>query len=74
MFNLIRKIHEVLNLVKGFEVGYDSKTAKEGKCLFEYCGERYFVKMEKIENPSANIFDDIDRLEYFDWGKEGEGE
>ena len=66
MINLIHKIHEVLNLVKGFEVGYDSKTAKEGKYLVEYCGERYFVKMEKVENQSANIFDDIDRLKYFD--------
>jgi hypothetical protein len=66
MINLIHKIHEVLNLVKGFEVGCDSKTAKDGKYLVEYCGERYFVKMEKVENPSANIFDDIDRLKYFD--------
>ena len=65
MLNIIHKTHEVLNLVKGFEVGYDSKTAKEGKYLVEYCGERYFVKMEKVENPSANIFDDIDRLKYF---------
>jgi hypothetical protein len=53
-------------MIKGFEVGYDSKTAKDGKLLIEYCGERYFVKMEKVENPSANIFDDIDRLKYFD--------
>ncbi len=66
MINLIHKIHEILNLVKGFEVGYDSKTAKDGKYLVEYCGERYFVKMEKVENPSANIFDDIDRLKYFE--------
>ena len=65
MMKLIHKIHEVLNLIKGFEVGYDSKTAKDGKFLVEYCGERYFVKMEKVENPSANIFDDIDRLKYF---------
>ena len=49
MTNLIHKIHEVLNLVKGFEVGYDSKTAKDGKYLVEYCGERYFVKMEKLK-------------------------
>lgn len=66
MISLIYKIHEVLNLVKGFEVGYSNKTAKDGKYLVEYCGERYFVKMEKVENPSANIFDDIDRLTYFD--------
>ena len=65
MLNLIHKIHEVLNLVKGFEVGYDSKTTKDGKFIIEYCGERYFVRMEKVENPSANIFDDIDRLKYF---------
>ena len=66
MCELIHKIHTVLSLVKGFEVGYNSKTAKDGKYLIEYCGERYFVKMEKVENPSANIFDDIDRLENFD--------
>ena len=66
MVNLIHKIHEILNLVKGFEVGYDSKTAKDGKFLVDFCGERYFVKMEKVKEPSGNIFDDIDRLEYFD--------
>lgn len=66
MCELIHKIHTVLSLVKGFEVGYNSKTAKDGKYLIEYCGERYFVRMEKVENPSANIFDDIDRLKNFD--------
>ena len=66
MRELIHKVHEVLNLVKGFEVGYSSKTIKSGKFLIEYCGERYFVKMEKVENPSANIFDDIEKLEKFD--------
>ena len=65
MFELIHKIHTILNLVKGFEVGYSSKTTKDGKFLIEYCGERFFVKIEKVENPSASIFDDIDRLEYF---------
>ncbi len=66
MCELIYKIHTVLSLVKGFAVGYDSKAAQDGKYLIEYCGERYFVKMEKVENPSANIFDDIDRLKNFD--------
>ena len=65
MRELIHKMHEVLNLVKGFEVGYSSKTIKGGKFLIEYCGERFFVKIEKVENPSANIFDDIEKLENF---------
>lgn len=64
MFELIHKIHTILNFVKGFEVGYSSKTIKNGRFLIEYCGERFFVKMEKVENPSANIFDDIEKLEY----------
>lgn len=66
MRELIYKIHTILNLAKGFEVGYSSKTTKDGKFLIEYCGERFFVKMEKVENPSANIFDDIEKLEKFD--------
>lgn len=65
MTELIQKIHLVLNLIKGFEVGYSSKTIKDGKFLIEYCGERFWVRMEKITEPSANIFDDIARLEYF---------
>ena len=65
MREFIHKMHEVLNLIKGFEVGYSGKDIKDGKLLIDYCGERFFVKVEKVENPSANIFDDIDRLKYF---------
>ena len=50
MFELVSKIHTILNLVKGFEVGYSSKTVKDGKFLIEYQGERYSVKIEKIES------------------------
>ena len=66
MNDLIFKIHEVLNLIKGFRAGYNTKTIDDGKFLIEYCGERFFVKMKKVENPSASIFDDVDRLKYFD--------
>ena len=33
--------------------------------LIEYCGERYFVKLQKIDNPSADPFDDMNKLQYF---------
>ena len=65
MLELIQKLHTILNFIKGFEVGYSSKTAKDGKVLIEYCGSRYFVKIEQVKEPSANIFDDIDQLDYF---------
>jgi hypothetical protein len=66
MIELINKIHNILSLVKGFEVGYNTKTAKDGKFLIEHRGERYFVKMQKVQKPSASIFDDIGKLKYFD--------
>lgn len=65
MFELIEKLHRLINLAKDFEAGYDSKTANKGKMLIEYKGKRFFVKIEEVTNPSENIFKDIDRLRYF---------
>lgn len=42
---LIEKLFEVLNEVKGFEVGYADFI--ENKLIIEYKGQTYFVKLEK---------------------------
>lgn len=65
MFDLIDKLHRLINLAKDFEACYDSRTANDGKMLVEYKGKRYFVKIEEVENPSENIFNDMDILRYF---------
>lgn len=61
---LITKIHQVLSLVKDFRVGYSTKSIDDGYMLIEYKGKRYAVKVAEISNPSENIFDDMDRVQY----------
>ena len=61
---LIHKMHEVLNHIKGFEVGYSTKTVGDGYMLIEYKGKRYAVKAVEI-NPSEDIFKDIEKVKYF---------
>ena len=63
MFDLVVKIHQVLNLIKDFEVGYS--TASDGKFLICYKGKRYYAKLEEIENPSEDVFDDLKRIKYW---------
>jgi len=62
---LIEKLFEVLNEVKGFEVGYAEFAPN--KCVIEYYGKTYFVKVEKrpegetmfIPNKERKIFDKL---------------
>ncbi len=59
---LIHKLHEILNLCKGFEVGYSG--GDKDHMLIEYDGKRYAVKIAEIEHPSENIFDDVKNIRY----------
>ena len=43
---VITKINEVLNNVKGFEAGYSTKNMCEGYMMVEYKGNRYAVKLK----------------------------
>lgn len=65
MLSLVQKLHNILNLVKDFEAGYSSDTAENGKMLIIYKGKRYFLKLQEVDNPSDSVFDDIDKLKYF---------
>lgn len=62
---LITKVHQILNLSKDFEVGYSTKSMDLGYMLIEYKGKRYAVKATEISNPSENIVDDMDRVQYY---------
>lgn len=64
MRDLIIRLHEIINLIKDFTAGYGSETLSDGKMLIEYKGKRYAVKIEEIQNPSENVFKDIQRLKY----------
>ena len=62
---IITKMHEVLNNVKGFEASYSTKSIYDGYMLIEYKGKRYAVKLKEIENPNENPIKDIDALQYY---------
>ena len=62
---IITKMHEVLNNVKGFEAGYSTKNMDDGYMMIEYNGKRYAVKMKEIKNPNDNPIKDIDDLQYY---------
>ena len=62
---IITKIYEVLNNVKGFEAGYSTKNMDAGYMMIEYNGKRYAVKMKEIKIPCDNPVKDIDNLEYY---------
>lgn len=61
--NLIRKIYEILNLCKDFEVGYNS--ACKDSMIIDYNGRRYAVNFIEITNPSESIFDDLGKLNQY---------
>ena len=60
---LIQKLHQILNLCKGFEVGYSS--GDKNHMIIDYEGKRYAVKIAEIENPSEDVFEDISKLKYY---------
>ncbi len=61
MPNLMFKIYEIMNQIKGFTVGY---SAQESKMLFEFEGKRYVMEVREIENPKPDICDDMRRIKY----------
>lgn len=65
MGEIITKLHEVLNLLKGFRAGYSTETFRDGKMIIEHEGVRYFLRVEKVECPSEHITKDIDKLKYW---------
>lgn len=65
MHEIIIKLHEILNMLKGFSAGYNTDTMSQGRMLVEYNGKRYCLELREIEHPSENVFDDIRKLKYY---------
>lgn len=61
MNRLFWKISDIMNNVKGFEVGFSTD---EQKMLFEFEGKRYVAEFREIESPSKEILDDMRRIKY----------
>ena len=61
MNNVFWKIHEIMNNIKGFTVGFSTE---EKKMLIEFEGKRYVAEFREIENPAENIIDDMRRIKY----------
>lgn len=64
MKEVIWKLHEILNLIKGFTSGYASNALDDGKMLIEYNGRRFVLRIEKVERPSETFAMDVHRLRY----------
>ena len=65
MFKVIHRIHEVLNMVKGFDnVGYSSDTVGDGYLMIDFEGKRYAVTLVEIPNPSEDPFKDMKDIRY----------
>lgn len=60
MRKIIIAIERSLNMIKGFEVGYTTRVGN--KLMMDCEGGRYLVTLVKIENPSENMADDIDKF------------
>ena len=61
MNRLFWKISDIMNNVKGFEVGFSTN---EQKMLFEFEGKRYVAEFREIESPNKEILDDMRRIKY----------
>ena len=61
MQQMMFKIYDIMNQIKGFTVGY---SPQENKMLFDVDGKRYVFEIREIEVPSINIADDMRRIKY----------
>lgn len=61
MQQMMFKIYDIMNQIKGFTVGY---SAQESKMLFEVDGKRYVFEVREIEDPKPDILDDMRRIRY----------
>lgn len=59
MSELINKLHIVLNMVKGFTVGYGSKTMSDGRMFIEYDNVKYLVQITKVDDQNRSAIDII---------------
>lgn len=56
---LILTMQNILSKMKGFDCG--NTTANNKQMIVELDGERFLISIDKIENPSEHIFEDIEK-------------
>ena len=65
MVELMSKIHEIMNQIKGFTVGY---SAQENKMLFEKDGKLYVMECREVEQgytgAPKDIYEAMRRIKY----------
>ena len=61
MNRLFWKISDIMNNIKGFEVGF---SIDEKKMLIDFEGKRYVAEFREVENPAENALDDMRRIKY----------
>lgn len=61
MNRMFWKISDIMNNIKGFEVGFSTD---EKKMLIDFEGKRYVAEFREVENPSDNALDDMRRIKY----------
>lgn len=62
MLNIIVKLTEILNMIKGFEAG--CSTRFPDKMIIDLEGKRYVIQIHEVKHKSDSILDDLDRLSY----------
>lgn len=62
MKQIILDLYDLLNMVKGYDACYSTKTIHKGKMLIEHDGKRYALELREITNPSKDIFYDAHNL------------
>ena len=61
MNRMFWKISDIMNNIKGFEVGFSTD---ENKMLIDFEGKRYVAEFREVENPAENALDDMRRIKY----------
>lgn len=65
MVELMSKIHEIMNQIKGFTVGY---SAQESKMLFEKDGKLYVMECREVDqsytHAPKDIYEAMRRIKY----------
>lgn len=65
MFELMEKIHRVMNEIKGFTVGY---SFSEGKMLFEKDGKLFVMECREVDqsytHAPKDIYEAMRRIKY----------
>jgi hypothetical protein len=55
------KISDILNNIKGFEVGFSTN---EKKMLIDFEGKRYVAEFREVESPTETALDEMRRIKY----------